>query len=138
MPAGMGQVGWARGHIQDEGLAAGRDVGRKFARYLLVAADQVRTECLVVLKRPQPVCLVPGVPAQGGQLAVPFGIRGFHGKLVSDMPGPVRWKTLVRNAPRLVFLLAGDYADPNAPGASAPFASGAILRRFRVFHGDRA
>ena len=51
----VGQLFLAGWDIEDERLKTIAHVARDFVRDLFVAADQVRTKCLIVLERPYPI-----------------------------------------------------------------------------------
>src|SRR5580704_4477699 len=106
-------AGW---NIEDERSKAIAHVARDFVRDLLVTADKVGTESLIVLEWPHPVdaldltCFFDHLR----QLLMPHRIGNTHSHLMRELPLAVAGETFVCNAPRFFTCGARDDADADA------------------------
>src|SRR5712691_12695460 len=84
---GMTHLFRTRGQVEDERAVADVDITRHFICHPIVTSHEKRTDCLVVLKRYQPVRVLRSRPSfpEFGQLPVPGRIRHLHRKLVCKL-----------------------------------------------------
>src|SRR5207253_1683430 len=112
----VGKVLLALRDIQYEGSVSGGQVTGNFRGNLRIAANQVRTERLVVLKRPQPVSAARffQTPIQVGKRLMPNRVRYLHRQLVHYLALSIWRKTFISHPPCIFFTLPSDDSNPNA------------------------
>src|SRR5277367_2522464 len=102
------------GDVQNEGLEAATNITGDFVGDLFIAAYQIRTERLIILKWPHPINALDLAHFLDhlGKLLVPDRVRDAHGHLMCELPSAVTRESLIRNAPGVRPIWPGD--DPHA------------------------
>src|SRR6266702_5192504 len=116
--AGMTHLFHTRGNVENEGAVADVDIARHFVRHPIVTSHEKGADRLVVLKRHQPVRVLPSRPGfpEFGELPVPGRIRHLHRKLVGELTLAIFRVTTAGDRPSFGVFGTGDDADANAPG----------------------
>src|SRR5207244_6598969 len=127
---------FVRRNVEDERLEPELDVAGKLDRDTLVAPDEIGTEGLVVLERPEPVRILRRgwLGTELGKLAVPVRVRDFHRERMGYLAFAVLGKPRACHLPCLRVVVASDDADAHADAGTVGQGGDLLVGRFRILH----